>query len=156
MSKDLTSLAQWAGALLAKLSPAQRRVVSRKVAVDLRRSQAQRIARQRAPDGSNYAARKKPKELRNKTGRIQRQKSAMFNKLRTSKWLKVQSTEHEAHVGFAKQVYYVARVHQYGMQDRIGRKQSRLYSYPARPLLGFSEQDRAMIEESILKHLTSP
>ncbi|WP_233516332.1 phage virion morphogenesis protein [Janthinobacterium sp. BJB426] len=43
MSDDLHALEAWAGAPLAKLQPAQRRAINHKVAIDLRRSQAQRI-----------------------------------------------------------------------------------------------------------------
>lgn len=45
----------WAGALLAKLQPAQRRAINHKVAIDLRRSQAQRIKAQQGPDGARGA-----------------------------------------------------------------------------------------------------
>ncbi|MGS0744003.1 phage virion morphogenesis protein, partial [Glaciimonas sp. GG7] len=69
MSDDLSSLEEWAGALLAKLTPSQRLGVNRKVAQDLRRSQTQRIASQRDPDGNAYAARKQRKKMRGKQGR---------------------------------------------------------------------------------------
>jgi len=125
MSGDLSALENWAGALLLKLTPERRRAVTRAISIELRCSQAQRIAKQRAPDGAAFAARKQTKELRGKSGRVKREKAAMFSKLRTSKWLKVQSTEYQASAGFFKKVCYVARVHQFGMEDRISRKQGR-------------------------------
>lgn len=155
MMTDLTALEEWVGGLLVKLGPEQRRALSHQIAIVLRRSQSARISQQRAPDGTPYTPRKNRKELSSKAGRIKRQKAAMFSKLRTNKWLKVQSSEHAAGVSFVKKVYYVARVHQFGMQDRIGRKQATAYHYPTRQLLGFSEHDKARIEESILNHLTA-
>ena len=68
MSDDLHALEAWAGALLAKLQPAQRRAINHKVAIDLRRSQAQRIKAQQGPDGAAYPARKRRKEFKGKNG----------------------------------------------------------------------------------------
>lgn len=154
MSDDLRALESWAGALLAKLQPAQRRAINHKVAIDLRRSQAQRIKSQQAPDGAAYAARKKRKELRGKAGRIKRQKAEMFSKIRTTKYLKVTASGDHLEVGFVSRVARVARVHQFGEDDRVSPR-GPVYSYPARALLGFSEADRALVRDALLKHLAA-
>lgn len=151
MSDDLRALESWAGALLAKLQPAQRRAINHKVAIDLRRSQAQRIKSQQAPDGAAYTARKKRKELRGKSGRIKRQKAAMFSKIRTSRYLKVKATGDQLEVGFVSRVARVARVHQFGEDDRVSPR-GPVYSYPVRRLLGLNEADRICIRESLLHH----
>ena len=152
MSEDLQALEAWAGALLAKLQPAQRRAINHKVAIDLRRSQAQRIKAQQGPDGAAYAARKPRKELKGKKGRIKRQKAAMFSKMRTAKFLKTQADAGQLTVGFVGKVTRVARVHHEGLTDNVTKKGPK-YSYPARPLLGLSETDRTLIRESLLRHL---
>lgn len=152
MSDDLHALEAWAGALLAKLAPAQRRAINHKVAIDLRRSQAQRIKAQQGPDGTPYTARKKRKEFKGKKGRIKRQKAAMFAKIRTSKYLKVRADPGQLTVGFLGKVMHVARVHHEGLTDSVSKKGPK-YSYPARPLLGFSEANRTLIRESLLRHL---
>ncbi|MFJ2990925.1 phage virion morphogenesis protein [Collimonas sp. NPDC087041] len=152
MSDDLHTLEAWAGALLAQLQPAQRRAVTRQIAQDLRRSQAQRIASQQAPDGATYAARKRRKELRGKKGRIKRQKAAMFNKVRTTKYLKTTQDENQLSVGFFGRVARIARVHQEGLTDKVAKKGPE-YRYPARPLLGFSATDQALIRSSLLRLL---
>lgn len=154
MSEDLRALESWAGALLTKLQPAQRRAINYKVAIDLRRSQAQRIKSQQAPDGAQYASRKKRKELRGKNGRIKRQKAEMFSKIRTARYLKVKASGDQLEVGFVSRVARVARVHQFGEDDRVSSR-GPTYSYPARPLLGFSEADRALVRDSLLKHLAT-
>ncbi|MGX9699268.1 phage virion morphogenesis protein [Janthinobacterium lividum] len=152
MSDDLHALEAWAGALLAKLQPAQRRSINHKVAIDLRRKQAQRIKAQQGPDGKAYPARKRRKEFKGKNGRIKRQKAAMFAKIRTAKYIKVHADPGQLTVGFVGQVMHVARVHHEGLTDSISKKGPK-YSYPARPLLGLSEADRTLIRDSLLRHL---
>ena len=152
MSDDLHALEAWAGALLAKLQLAQRRAINHKVAIDLRRNQAQRIKAQHGPDGTAYPARKRRKEFKGKNGRIKRQKAAMFAKIRTAKHLKAKATGDQIEVGFFGWVARVARVHQFGQQDRI-RKKGAVHKYPERPLLGWNEPDRKLICESLLQHL---
>ena len=154
MSGDLHALEAWAGALLAKLQPAQRRAINHKVAIDLRRSQAQRIKAQQGPDGTAYPARKRRKELKGKNGRIKRQKAAMFAKIRTAKHLKVKATGDQIEVGFFGWVARVGRVHQFGLQEHVS-KTGPLHRYLARPLLGLNESDRTLMRASILKHLNS-
>ena len=152
MSGDLHALEAWAGALLAKLQPAQRRAINHKVAIDLRRSQGQRIKAQQGSDGAAYPPRKKRKELKGKTGRIKRQKAAMFAKVRTTKHLKIKATGAQIEVGFFGWVARVAHVHQFGQQERVTKK-GPVYKYPERPLLGLSELDRTLIRESLLRHM---
>lgn len=152
MNDDLHVLEAWAGTLLAQLQPGQSRVVTRRIAQDLRRSQAQRIASQQAPDGAPYAARKQRKNLRGKKGRIKRQKAAMFQKIRTQKNLKIEQDENQLSVGFFGRVARIARVHQEGLTDKVAKK-GPAYHYPSRPLLGFSVTDQTLIRESLLRHL---
>ena len=154
MSDDLHALESGAGALLAKLQPAQRRAINHKVAIDLRRSQAQRIKAQQGPDGAAYPARKRRKEFKGKNGRIKRQKAAMFAKIRTARHLKVKATGGQIEVGFFGWVARVARVHQFGLEEHVS-KTGPLHRYPARPLLGLNELDRTLMRASILKHLNS-
>ena len=152
MSNDLRALETWAGALLAKLQPAQRRAINHQVAIDLRRSQAQRIKAQQGPDGAAYPPRKRRKELKGKTGRIKRLKAAMFAKVRTTKNLKVKATGDQIEVGFFGWVARVAHVHQFGQQDRVTKK-GPVYKYPERPLLGLNVRERAQLRDSLLSHM---
>ena len=152
MSDDLRALETWAGALLAKLQPAQRRAINHQVAIDLRRNQAQRIKAQQGPDGAAYPPRKRRKELKGKKGRIKRQKAAMFAKLRTTKHMKVKATGDQIEVGFFGWVARVARVHQFGQQDRATKK-GPVGKYPERPLIGLSKPDRTLIRDSLLRHM---
>ncbi|WP_313088349.1 phage virion morphogenesis protein [Atlantibacter hermannii] len=135
-------------ALIAALSPAGRRNLSAEIAKTLRQQQQQRIKAQRAPDGTPYEARQ-PQTIRGKKGRVKRE---MFAKLRTSRYMKARGDESAAAVEFTGKVQRIARVHQYGLRDKPGQN-SQAVLYPVRPLLGFSESDRQIIETAIIHHL---
>lgn len=62
--KDFAEVERLAGALLRGLAPGERRALLRRMARDLRRSQADRIAANRAADGSAFAPRRPKKDLR--------------------------------------------------------------------------------------------
>ncbi|EOK5539507.1 phage virion morphogenesis protein [Enterobacter ludwigii] len=135
--------------LLASLSPAGRRKLAGDIAKELRKSQQQRIKQQKAPDGSPYQARKR-QPLRAKTGRIKR---AMFQKLRASRYMKATGRENSAVVEFTGKVQRIARIHQYGLKDRPN-PHAKDVQYPERQLLGFSQEDKQLVETLIIKHLT--
>lgn len=135
--------------LIAALSPAARRKLAGEIAKELRKSQQQRIKLQKAPDGSPYQARKR-QPLRAKTGRIKR---AMFQKLRTSRYMKATGRENSAVVEFTGKVQRIARVHQHGLKDRPNRN-SRDVQYEARPLLGFDTNDLKEVMNLFLYYIS--
>lgn len=149
MADDLRALEDWAGALLAKLEPKQRRQLNQGVARKLRRSQQQRIAAQKNPDGTPYAPRKARQPLRSKQGRV---KQKMFTKLRQARHLKLQSDANTIGIGFIARTARLARVHQYGLRDRPGRNSPDV-QYNRRELLGFTDADLDMIRDELLVHL---
>lgn len=135
--------------LIAALSPAGRRKLAGEIAKQLRAAQQQRIKQQKAPDGSPYKARKR-QPLRAKTGRIKR---AMFQKMRTSRYMKASGRENSAVVEFTGKVQRIARVHQYGLKDRPN-VHAQDVQYAERQLLGFSQADKQLVETLIIKHLS--
>lgn len=149
MSDDFSDVQAWAAALMAQLRPAERRRVNRAVAVELRRSEGQRIAAQQNPDGTPYAPRRAKKNLRGKAGAIRRR---MFTRLRTARYLRVQATDTEAIVGYSGATARLALVHQEGRSDRPapGQKPVR---YPRRKLLGFTQQERDAVLDTLARHL---
>lgn len=135
--------------LIASLSPAGRRKLAGEIAKQLRTAQQQRIKQQKAPDGSPYQARKR-QPLRAKKGRIKR---AMFQKLRTSRYMKASGRENSAVVEFTGKVQRIARVHQYGLKDRPN-KHAQDVQYAERQLLGFSQADIELVETLIINYLS--
>lgn len=132
--------------LIASLSPAGRRKLAGEIAKQLRTAQQQRIKQQKAPDGSPYQARKR-QPLRAKKGRIKR---AMFQKLRTSRYMKASGHENSAVVEFTGKVQRIARVHQYGLKDRPS-VYAQDVQYSERQLLGFSKSDVERVESILLR-----
>lgn len=149
MSDEFSDVQAWAAALMAQLRPAERRRVNRAIAVELRRSEGQRIAAQQNPDGTPYAPRRAKKNLRGKVGAIRRR---MFSRLRTARHLRIHATDTEAIVGYAGRVARIALVHQEGRTDRPapGQKPVR---YPRRKLLGFTQQERDAVLDTLARHL---
>lgn len=140
-------LDDWLLALLSRIEPKQRRVINRKVAYELRRSQAQRIAAQQNPDGSAYAPRSRSKNLRSRKGSIKRK--AMFARLRTQRYLKVGADADGLDVGFRGRAAVIALVHQYGGSDTSSTGQS--FVMPKRELLGLTVKELRLIEDAYFR-----
>ncbi|EFE8339264.1 phage virion morphogenesis protein [Escherichia coli] len=130
---DLQRVDDWLAALLANQEPAARKRMMRQLAQELRRSQQQNIRLQRNPDGTAFEARRVT--ARSKKGRIKRQ---MFAKLRTTKYLKTAATADSASVQFDGKVQRIARVHHYGLRDRV-RRNGPMVKYAERRLLGLNK-----------------
>ena len=131
--------------LIGALSPAGRRKLAAEIAKELRKAQQQRIKLQIAPDGTPYQARKR-QPLREKKGRIKR---AMFQKLRTSRYMKASGRNDTAVVEFTGKVQRIPQIHQFGLKDRPN-PHAQDVQYPERQLLGFSRNDIQLIEDLFL------
>ncbi|MEO5521670.1 phage virion morphogenesis protein [Citrobacter youngae] len=143
---ELTPFDDQLAGLIGALSPASRRRLAAEIARQLRAAQQQRIRQQKAPDGSSYETRKR-QPLRAKKGRIKR---AMFQKLRTSRYMKASGCNDAAVVEFTGKVQRIAQIHQLGLKDRPN-PHAQDVQYPERQLLGFGQNERALIEGLILK-----
>ncbi len=147
-SADFGKLDAWFSDLITQLEPAARRTLAREIAKCLRESQSKRIAAQKNPDGSDYAPRKPQLKHKVRPGRVR----AMFAKLRTTKYLNVKSSQDSAVVVFAGEVQRIARVHHYGLRDRVNQR-GLTVQYAARELLGFTAPEVEKIKELVLTHL---
>ncbi|CAH6366792.1 hypothetical protein AN2360V1_3829, partial [Enterobacter cloacae] len=145
---DLQRVDDWLAALLANLEPAARNRMMRQLAQELRRSQQQNIRLQRNPDGTTFEPRRVT--ARSKKGRIKRQ---MFAKLRTTKYLKTAATADSASVQFDGKVQRIARVHHYGLRDRV-RRNGPEARYPARRLLGVNAEVETITRDTLLRWLS--
>jgi len=145
---SIAPLEVFAADLLARLEPAARTELARRIARDLRASQQRRIAAQQNPDGTPYAPRKP--QIRGRAGKVRRQ---MFSRLRLARFLKTRVTADEAVIAFTDQVSRIARVHHFGLRDRVNRRTGLEADYPARQLLGISEADEALIRDLAVDYL---
>ncbi|MDU6432229.1 MAG: phage virion morphogenesis protein [Pantoea sp.] len=144
---ELHEVDAWLAALLAQLEPAARAKMLREVARDVRRIQQANITAQRAPDGTAWEPRRAT--ARTKQGRIRRK---MFAKLKTTKYLKAQASADHAEIAFAPAVQKLARVHHYGLRDRVNRR-GMMVKYAERPLLGVSDDIKNLVREGLLRWL---
>ncbi|MDH1337617.1 phage virion morphogenesis protein [Comamonas thiooxydans] len=151
MADALEQLAQWATPLLQRMEPAGRKAAMLEVANYLRKSQAQRIADQRNPDGAPYEPRRPREQLAKRQGAI---RAEMFMGLRKARNLRRKATSETASVEFNPRVSYVARVHHYGLRDKVDRRDrsSPVVKYASRELLGYTQQEIKDIEEILLCH----
>ncbi len=147
MSTNVLELANYLQPLLERLSMGERARLAKQIGRDLRKSQGKRISEQKNPDGSSYTPRRK--RLREQKGKIKRK---MFTKIKNTSNLKVLSNADSIAIGFVGRVARIARVHQEGLKDRA-EKGAPDVVYPKRELLGFTEQDIKLVEDSFLKHI---
>ncbi|EIK8055067.1 phage virion morphogenesis protein [Escherichia coli] len=144
---ELQKVDDWLSALLANLEPATRSRMMRQLGQELRRTQQQNIRMQRNPDGSSYEPRRVT--ARSKKGRIKRQ---MFAKLRTTKYLKTAASADSASVQFEGKLQRIARVHHYGLRDRVSRKGPEV-RYAERQLLGYNDKILSLSQDVLLRAL---
>ncbi|MDN4572675.1 phage virion morphogenesis protein [Pandoraea cepalis] len=147
MSTDLHELDAWAMRLLSSLSPPARKVLASQIARRLRETSQARVQAQINPDGTPYEKRKP--QMRGKAGRVRRK---MFTKLRTNRYLKVEASSDGAFVSFAGQAQRIARVHHFGLRDRV-EKNGPTVKYAARELLGITDTDQAAIADLVIAHV---
>lgn len=145
---ELHEVDAWLAALLSQLEPAARKKMLREVARDVRRIQQANITAQRSPDGTAWEPRRV--SARSKKGRIRR---GMFSKLKTAKYLKAQANADTAEVAFVPGVQRLARVHHYGLRDRVSRR-GPIVKYAERTLLGLDADVIKIVHTALIVLLT--
>ncbi|WP_241622839.1 phage virion morphogenesis protein [Rosenbergiella australiborealis] len=145
---ELSEVDAWLSALVENLQPAARKKMLRELAQEVRRNQQANIRLQRDPDGNAFTPRKVT--ARSRKGRIKRQ---MFSKLRTAKYLKARADSSTATVEFIGQVQKVARVHHYGLRDRV-RPNGPTVKYDERRLLGGGRTTLSLTRHFLLNALS--
>ncbi|ENZ8244243.1 TPA: phage virion morphogenesis protein [Klebsiella aerogenes] len=88
----------------------------------------------------------------NETRRDTTKADPMFRRLRTTRFLKARATSEGASVGFSGVAARIARVHQYGLRDRVNDSGA-MATYPRRELLGLSKADRMAIARQVIDSL---
>ena len=151
MADDLTAIEPWLDGIMARLEPSERLKVARRIGQMLRRRNAERIRANVQPDGSAMEPRK---VTRDKRGRIRGRKGKMFPKTGLAKNIQVRADADEVEVSFKQSVAGAAKVHHYGLIDRVSRNAgSPRVRYPIRRLLGINDEDRDMILAEVSKML---
>lgn len=76
----------------------------------------------------------------------------MFAKLRTTKYLKTAASADSASVQFEGKVQRIARVHHYGLRDRVSRNGPEV-RYAERQLLGIDSKITAVIRNKLFEFI---
>ena len=151
MADVFAQLEGWLQPLLDRLTDAERRKLALDIARELRRENAATIRAQRGPDGEAWAPRKNP--MRDQRGQLRKRKAqSMFAKLAGAKHLRAQVEGGDAVVGFTGRTERIARVHHFGLRDSV-KPGGPEYDYPARPLLGISDDLVRRLDELLLSRL---
>lgn len=90
--------------------------------------------------------------IRGRRGGVRRKAAAMFVKLRTAAHLRAGATPDEAYVEFAGRASKLARIHHFGLKDRVVPDGPET-DYPQRELLGFSQADDEAMLSLLLDHM---
>lgn len=153
MADAFTKLEGYLSDELAKLSPARRRRIARKIGIKIRKANAKRISDNIQPDGTAMTPRK---PRRASAGKGAAKRGRMFRKMRLARSFKVNPSANGVSVGFEGVVAHTARAHQYGLHDFVGKTEAGKTvrtKYAERVLLGFAPEDLDMISETIFEML---
>lgn len=149
MADGFTKLEGFLADELAKLSPARRRRIARKIGMEIRKANAKRIADNIQPDGTAMTPRK-PRKLTAGKGSIKR--GRMFRKIRLARSFKVNPSVNGVSVGFEGPVAHTARAHHYGLFDFVGKTEAGKTvrtKFAERVLLGFAPEDLELIADTV-------
>ena len=68
--------------------------------------------------------------------------------------MRMERTPQGVAVGFAGRIAFIARVHQFGLKDKVDRDGPTV-KYASRELLGFTDEEIRMVETDVLNHLAT-
>jgi phage virion morphogenesis protein len=150
LTDNFNQLAPWVAAIAKRFGDGNMRKIARKIGLALRRTNAQRIARNVEPDGSTMEPRK-PRPLRDRKKDRVKKKGRMFPKIRLARNMNVDASADHVELSFNGKVAKTAEVHHFGLRDRVARiRGAAQYRYPARELLGFGADDDDAILAAVL------
>jgi phage virion morphogenesis protein len=161
--RDFTPLDHAIEDMTRRMTPAARKALATRVAVDLQKANAGRMHENVEPDGSAMEPRKlkksgkaRTRRLRDRVTSIRRtvRQQKMFLRAAAPRYLRKETSAGEAQVGFVGAMARIMRVHQYGLRDTVTRDPSSpAADYPARQVIGFADADRAQVLERVAEHL---
>jgi phage virion morphogenesis protein len=150
---DFAPIEQLCRDLLLRTAAPERARLMRSIGREIRKSQSDRIAAQRDPEGAAFAPRRPKPERGRKRGRLRQQK--MFRKIRMAKSLKAGGDADEAWVGFGGRASRVASIHQDGLADAPAPGQPKV-RYARRVLLGLTDVERQRILDLVISAVAKP
>lgn len=144
---DFTDIELRIARLIDQVTPAGRAALARRIAADMRKTNAKRIRDNIEPDGGSMVPRqprRQGKRLRDRIGPAALRGEKMFARANGAKHLRAKATADGAQIGFAGSTARIMRIHQLGLRGKVAPDGPSV-SYPAREVLGISADDRARI-----------
>lgn len=147
--------------LLDRLGSGEARQLGRDIAQDLRQTNAARMRANTEPGGEPMTPRKRRASGRLRSKRLREdgtprgarktvRQARMFVRAAGPRYLRKESSQGEAQVGFVGAMARIMAVHQYGQSDHVTRDPaSPLVTYAARVVLGMTADDRGRILDRI-------
>ena len=77
----------------------------------------------------------------------------LINLIKNAKYMRFERTAQGIAIGFAGRVAFIARVHQYGLRDKV-EKDGPTVQYASRELLGFTAEEMDMIETEVINFIS--
>lgn len=136
--------------LLNNISKPRRRLMYQQIGRELARSQRRRIKAQQNPDGSAYEPRKKPK----KGVKSKIKSGKMFDKITQPRFMRLRLESEGVSLGYEGGDAVIARIHQQGLIGRVRKDWDLKVKYASRELLGFTDEDRQMVEDYVIRALS--
>lgn len=136
--------------LLDNVSKPRRRLMYQQIGRELARSQRRRIKAQQNPDGTAYEPRKKPK----KKVKSKVKAGKMFDKISQPKFMRLRYENEGVSLGYEGGNAVIARIHQEGLIGRVRQDWHLKVKYASRELLGFTEADKQMIEDYVVRAIS--
>jgi phage virion morphogenesis protein len=136
MKSEFEDFENWLEDTLVTLQPASRLKLLRILGARMRRDNQKRQTAQVGLDGAKWAARKSGARIK------------MMWRLKLNKNLKIRVSSNQVIVGWRGLMGGIARVHHFGLRDRVSTRGVRA-KYQARELLGQANQDTDGLSEVI-------
>jgi len=153
MPDDLTALEPWLAGFMARFSPGQQLMLSRRVGRIIRAVNAARVTANVDPDGSAFTPRKPKKQRPSKKTPIKARgkKGAMFKRIERARNMAVRASPERVELNFKRRVQQTAEVHHFGEVAPVDPRipNSIRTRYAERRLLGFGPADSAAILEAV-------
>jgi phage virion morphogenesis protein len=147
---DFAPIEQLVRDLLVRTAAPERARLMRSIGREIRKSQSDRIAAQRDPEGAAFAPRRPKPDRGRKKGKLRQQK--MFRKLRMAKSLKAGGNGDAVWVGFGGRASRIASIHQAGLSDAPAPGQPKV-RYARRVLLGLTPAEQQRVIAMLLSQI---
>lgn len=137
--------------LIAALKSSEQKKLAKKIGQKLIKSNAARIKKNIAPDGTAFAPRLPQKKKAKEQGK--KRQARLFQKMAKAGRLQQKFEAGALKLSFKPSKNRLEAVHHFGLSDKVNETGSVTHQYAERPLLGINQADEVDITDSLIQHL---